>query len=52
MEELNELITSMFLDVGVEGVGTAAGIGLLWGCFMGGVFVLFRTLLEILAGTI
>lgn len=52
MERLNELIESMLLDAGVEGLGTAAGIGLLWGCFFGGTFALFRDILELLASTV
>lgn len=52
MEELNGLIESIMIDVAEEGVGTAAGIGLMWGLFFGGGFTLFRGLLELLAGTI
>ena len=52
MELLNEQIESMFLDIGLEGIGTASGIALLWGCFFGGTFSLFRGLLELLAATI
>ena len=52
MEELNELIVSMLADNGMEGLGTAAGIGLLWGCFFQGSYVLFGRLLELLASTI
>lgn len=52
MDELNEWIESMVIDVAEEGIGTAAGIGLMWGLFFGGAFVLFQGLLELLAGTI
>ena len=52
MEALNELIESLLLDVGLEGVGTAAGIGLLWACFLGGEFAVFYDILELLASTI
>ena len=52
MEELNEWIESMMLDTGLEGVATAAGIGMLWGCFFGGGYALFHSLLELLAGTV
>lgn len=52
MEVLNELIESMFLDAGLEGMGATAGIALVWGCFFGGTFVLFHELLELLAGTV
>ena len=52
MEGLNELIESMFLDIGIEGVGTATGIGMLWSSFFGGSFVLLHELLELLVGTI
>ena len=52
MELLNEQIESMLLDVGLEGLGTASGIALLWGCFFGGTFALFHELLNLLAQTI
>ena len=52
MELLNEQIESLLLDVGIEGLGTAAGMALLWGCFFGGTFALFHSLLDLLAGTI
>ena len=40
------------LDVGLEGLGTATGIGLLWGGFLGGGLALFHELLELLASTV
>ena len=52
MEELNELIASLVIDVGVEGIGTTAGIGLMWGLFIGGGFALFQGVLELLASTV
>ena len=52
MEELNELIESLLIDVGEEGIGATAGIGLMWGLFFGGAFALFKGLLELLAGTV
>lgn len=52
MNELNELIESMLIDIGAEGVGATAGIGLLWGLFFGGTYTLFQGLLELLASTI
>ena len=52
MDELNELIESFFIDVGIEGIGTTAGIVLLWGLFFGGTFALFKDLLELLAGIV
>ena len=52
MNELNELIESMFIDVGEEGIGTTAGIALLWGMFFCGGVALFAGLLELLAGTV
>jgi len=52
MEEINELIESMMIDVAEEGIGTVAGIGLMWGMFFGGTFTLFRGLLELLAATV
>lgn len=52
MDELNEIIESLFLDVGIEGIGTTAGIGLLWSLFFGGAFTLFIGLVELLAGTV
>ena len=52
MEVLNELMESILLDIGVEGLGTAAGITLLWGCFFGGAFALFHGILELLASTV
>ena len=52
MEELNELIESLMIDVAEEGIGTTAGIGLMWGLFFGGAFMLFQGLLELLASTV
>ena len=52
MELFNELIESLLIDNGLEGLGTAAGIALLWGCFFCGAFVVFHDLLELLASTI
>ena len=52
MEELNELIDAFFLDVALEGIGTAAGIALMWGLFFGGAYALFQRILELLASTI
>ncbi|MBQ8519468.1 MAG: hypothetical protein IJ455_07715 [Agathobacter sp.] len=52
MDELNEMIESILIDVAEEGIGTSAGIGLMWGLFFGGTFALFKSLLELLAGTI
>ena len=52
MEALIELIESLLLDTGLEGVGTAAGIGMLWACFFGGAFATFHKVLELLASTI
>lgn len=52
MNELNELIESILIDIGAEGMGTTAGIVLLWGLFFGGAFALFQGLLELLASTI
>ena len=52
MNELNELIESMLIDVGVEGIGTTAGIALLWGMFFCGSVALFVGVLELLIGTI
>ena len=52
MEELNELIESIMIDVAEEGIGTTAGIGLLWGLFFGGAYAIFQGLLELLASTL
>ena len=52
MNEINEWIESMLMDIGSEGVGMAAGIGLMWGCFFGGAFVSFQRLLELLVSTV
>ena len=52
MSELNELIESILIDVAEEGIGTTAGMGLMWGLFFGGTFVFFQSLLELLAGAI
>lgn len=52
MEVLNDWIESMILDIGLEGVGTAAGIALLWGCFFGGTYSLFHSVLYLLASTV
>ena len=52
MEVLNEWIESMMLDVGLEGVGTAAGLALLWGCFFAGTYSLFHSVLHLLTSTI
>ena len=52
MDELNELIESLMIDVAEEGIGTTAGIGLMWGLFFGGAFALFQGLLELLASTV
>ena len=52
MEELNELIEALMIDVAEEGMGTTAGIGLISGLFLGGTYVLFQELLELLASTV
>lgn len=52
MEVLSEWIESLMLDTGLEGVATAAGIGMLWGCFFGGGYALFHGFLELLASTV
>ena len=52
MEELNEIIETFFIDIAEEGLGTIAGVGLMWGLFFGGAFMTFRTLMELLASTI
>lgn len=52
MNEINELIESLMIDVAEEGIGTAAGIGILWALFYGGAFAAFQGLLELLAGTV
>lgn len=52
MNELNELIESTFLDAGVEGIGTTAGVGLMWGMFFCGSFALFKELLALLVSTV
>lgn len=52
MDEINELIESLMVDVAEEGIGTTAGLGLLWGLFFAGVFAGFAGLLNLLASTI
>lgn len=52
MDEINELIESLLIDVAEEGLGTTAGIGLLWGLFFAGTFTGFTELLELLVSTI
>ena len=52
MSQLNELIEILLMDVGTEGIGTTAGIALMWGLFFGGSFTLFSRLMELLAGTV
>lgn len=50
--ELNELVESIIVDVAEEGVGTTAGIGLLWGFFFCGTFAAFAGILELLSSAI
>lgn len=52
MDELNQLIESFMIDVLEEGIGTTAGMGLLWGLFFAGTFAGFAGLLNLLASTI
>ncbi len=52
MNEINELIESLIIDVAEEGIGTSAGIGLLWALFFGGAFAAFQGILTLLAGTV
>lgn len=52
MDEINELIESLMIDVGEEGIGATAGIGLLWGLFFTGTFAGFAGILNLLASTI
>lgn len=52
MNEINELIESLILDVAEEGVGTSAGIALLWALFIGGGFAAFTGLLNLLSSMI
>ena len=52
IDELNELIESLMIDVAGEGIGTTAGIALLWGLFFGGAYALFSGVLGLLAGTV
>lgn len=52
MEEINELIESLLIDVGIEGIGTTFGIGLMWGLFFTGGFAVFHMVLETLVSTI
>ena len=52
INELNELVESLIVDVAEEGVGTTAGIGLLWGLFFGGAFAAFSGILNLLASAI
>ena len=51
MNELNEIIEHLMIDIGLEGIGTAAGIGLMWGLMFGGSFFLFHGLLELLVAS-
>lgn len=48
MNELNELIETIMVDVAEEGIGTTAGMGLLWGLFFCGAFAGFTGLLNLL----
>ena len=52
MDEINQIIESLIIDVAEEGVGTSAGIGLLWTLFFGGAFAAFQRILTLLAGTV
>ena len=52
MEEINEFVETLFVDVGLEGIGCTAGMGLLWGIFFGGAFVAFREIINLLVYTI
>ena len=49
MNEINQLIESTILDVAEEGMGATAGIGILWGIFIGGGVSAFSSLLQILS---
>ena len=52
MDEINELLESLFVDVAEEGIGATAGIGLIWGLFFAGLFAGFAGVLTLLASTI
>ena len=52
MEEWNEVIESLVIDVAEEGVGTTAGMALLWSLFFGGAFTVFAGIMSLLASTI
>lgn len=52
MDDINELIESLMVDAAEEGIGTTAGLGLLWGLFFTGAFAGFAGLLNLLASTI
>lgn len=52
MNELNDLIESLIIDVAEEGIGTSAGIGLLWALFFGGAFAAFQGILLLLSSTV
>lgn len=52
MNEINELIESLIIDVAEEGVGSAAGIGLLWALLGGGGYAAFQGILELLSSTV
>lgn len=48
MDDLNELIEALMIDVAEEGIGTTAGIALLWGVFIGGLYIGLSELLTLL----
>ena len=52
MEELNELIESILVDIGEEGLGASAGIGLLWGIFFVGGVAGFEKLINLLVSMV
>ena len=52
MEEISDLLEGIMMDVLNEGIGTTAGIVLMWGMFIGGTFTAFSALMTLLAGTI
>ena len=52
MDEINELLESLMIDIAKEGMGTAAGIGLLFGLFLGGTFASFSEVIDLLVSTI
>ena len=52
MEIINEWLESIWIDIAEEGIGALAGIGLVWGVFLGGALVSFSELINLLASTI